>query len=75
MPFFKTDKETHAFAVAGKAVKCGHCGGEQFVKSQAQLHSAGLTFMQLEWLGKSVHVLACGKCSHIEWFGSEPEQR
>ncbi len=73
MSFFKREAETHAFAVAGKPVRCGHCAGDRFVKTRTQLHSAGLTFFQLEWLGQSVHVLACDQCSQIQWFVDEPE--
>ena len=36
------------FEVAGKPVRCAHCGGEHFIEGRAQLNTAGLTFMNLD---------------------------
>ncbi len=73
MSWFKHEKKGERFAAAGKPVQCLHCGGSEFLQSQAQLHTQGLTFLQLEWLGKTAYVLICMRCSHIEWFGQEPD--
>jgi len=74
MTWFRHEQETKKFLVAGKAVVCGHCGGREFIRSEAQLHTQGMTFFQLEWLGKSVFVLLCSHCSRIEWFANKPEE-
>jgi hypothetical protein len=74
MSLFSKDRNVHRFTVAGKPVTCPLCGGTAFVASSAQLHTQGLTFFQLEWLGKTAYVLVCDGCSQIQWFGKEPEK-
>ncbi len=73
MSWFKHDKQGDGFVAAGKAVQCPHCGSAEFFKTEAQLHTQGLTFFELEWLGRTVHALICAHCSCITWFGQEPE--
>lgn len=72
MGMFSQEHETRRYAAEGRRIACTVCGGDEFVSSHAQLHTAGLTFFQLEWLGKSAHVLLCDRCGHIMWFGKEP---
>jgi hypothetical protein len=73
MSWFKHEQKGEKFAAAGKLIQCPHCGGEEFLKSEAQLHTQGLTFLQLEWLGQSVSTLLCTRCSNLIWFGQAPE--
>ncbi len=63
------------FEVAGKPVRCPHCGGERFVEGRAQLNSAGLTFLNLDWANRSAATLACVECGRLEWFLTDPEER
>lgn len=63
------------FEVAGKAVRCTHCGGEHFVEGRAQLNTAGLSFFGLDWANRSAATLACVGCGRIEWFLADPEER
>ena len=65
----------HRFEVAGKAVRCVHCSGERFVEGTAQLNTAGLTFVGLDWANQSATTLACVACGRIEWFLANPEIR
>jgi len=37
------------YTVAGKAVSCGHCSRDLFVEGRAQLNTAGMTFLNLDW--------------------------
>ena len=74
MSLFSKDREVHPYEVAGKPVACPQCGGTKFVASSAQLHTQGLTFFQLEWLGKKAYVLVCDSCSQIQWFGKQPDK-
>ena len=37
------------YVVAGKTVNCGHCASDRFVEGQAQLNTAGMTFLNLDW--------------------------
>jgi len=45
-----------------------------FDKSEAQLNTAGMTFLNLEWANRSATTLICTTCSRIEWFLNEPKQ-
>jgi hypothetical protein len=42
--------------------------GVQFVQGEAQLHTATLTFLNLEWLGKTADLYVCDQCGFIHWF-------
>src|SRR5436190_20238513 len=56
------------YKVEGKQVTCPHCGNQQFAEGSAQLHTAGMTFIGLEWAQKSAWTLLCSECGRIEWF-------
>lgn len=75
MGIFGDSGEIHKYLMGGKAVLCSHCGSDAFHSTKSQLHTKGLTFFQLEWLGQNVFALVCDNCSHIEWFAREPDQR
>jgi len=60
------------FVVAGYDVKCKHCGNDRFLEGRAQLHTAGMTFLKLEWLNASAATLTCTKCGRLEWFVGDP---
>jgi hypothetical protein len=80
MSFFKTMrkglkgaiKAVHSdkFTVNGVKVRCVHCQHEHFKSDDAQLNTASLTFLNLDWANKSASVLVCKKCSHIMWFAA-----
>lgn len=56
------------FERGGKTVTCSHCGGVLFVEGQAQLNTAGMSFLGLDWLNKAATVFTCAECGHLEWF-------
>jgi len=62
------------FNVAGKEVRCGHCGHDRFVEGRALLNTSGMTFMNLDWANRSAATLACTSCGRIEWFLADPEE-
>lgn len=66
---------TDRYEVAGRAVRCPHCGGEEFIEGRAQLNTAGLTFFKLDWANRSAATLACVGCGRVEWFLADPEER
>ena len=61
------------FSVADKAVECSHCSHDRFVEGRAQLNTAGMTFIGLDWANRSAATLACTRCGHIEWFLESPD--
>jgi len=62
------------FTVAGKVVRCRHCGDDHFVEGRAQLNTAGLSFLNLDWANRSAATLTCTGCGLIEWFLADPEE-
>ena len=62
------------FTVAGKAVSCPHCLRDRFVEGRAQLNTAGMTFLNLDWANRSAAILTCTSCGRIEWFLADPEE-
>jgi predicted nucleic-acid-binding Zn-ribbon protein len=62
------------YQVSGTKVKCSHCSSTRFSKRKAQLNTAGLTFLDLDWANKSATVLVCEACGKLEWFLSDPEE-
>ncbi len=61
------------YSVAGRPVRCAHCGHEEFVPGRALLNTAARTFFKLDWTDPSATILVCAECSHIEWFAQEPD--
>jgi uncharacterized protein len=62
------------FAVEGQVVTCSHCRGDDFAPGEAQLNTAGMTFLDLDWANRSAYTLMCTNCGHIEWFGQSPDR-
>lgn len=62
------------YIVAGKVVRCVHCTGDLFVEGRAQLNTAGMTFLNLDWANRSAATLTCTACGRIEWFLTDPEE-
>lgn len=58
------------YSVGGQSVLCGHCRCDHFVEGHAQLNTAGMTFLNLDWANRSAAILSCTACGHIEWFYS-----
>lgn len=66
--------EGERYAVAGKTVACPHCSHDRFVEGHAQLNTAGLTFLNLDWANRSAATLTCTSCGRIEWYLADPEE-
>ncbi len=67
--------EGDRFTVAGKAVACSHCAHDHFVEGRAQLNTAGMTFLNLDWANRTAATLTCTACGKIEWFLADPEEK
>ena len=71
---FKEGAGPGTYQVAGRPVRCPHCGQQKFVSGRALLNSAGATFLKLDWADPSAATLVCAECGRIEWFAQEPER-
>lgn len=64
----KDEKDPEKVQVAGRALTCLVCGGEQFWKRKAQLNTRLLTFLDIEWANPNATLYVCDSCGHIHWF-------
>lgn len=62
------------FLAAGLPVVCPHCRGEVFEQREAQLNTAGMTFLNLDWMNRAGTALICTCCGLIQWFGKTPDR-
>jgi predicted nucleic-acid-binding Zn-ribbon protein len=60
------------YELAGKLVVCPHCGHDRFAEGKAQLNTAGMSFLNLDWANRTATTLVCGQCGRIEWFLQKP---
>lgn len=66
MSLFK--KESISVEIQGRELKCLVCGNDSFWKREAQLHTQGLSFLNLEWTSPTGVCYVCSKCGYIHWF-------
>lgn len=61
--------QSDEYEVNGIKIVCTVCGNAHFEPGEAQLNTAGLTFLNLDWANNSASTLMCKRCTHIMWFG------
>jgi hypothetical protein len=61
-----------SFSLAGKTILCSHCQGDEFIADEAQLNTALMTLIELDWLNKSAAILTCTSCGQVLWFRQQP---
>ncbi len=54
-------------------MRCQHCGNDEFVEGSAQLDTAGMTLLGLDWANRLVLTLICSLCRRVEWFDTDPD--
>lgn len=60
------------YSAAGKIITCDHCEGQLFHEGQAQLNTAVLTFLDLDWANKTATTLFCHECGRVQWYAKRP---
>ena len=70
---FKEGTEPSEYSVAGRPVRCPHCGESRFAPGHALLNTRGRTAFNLDWLDPSAWILVCAECGRIEWYATEPQ--
>jgi hypothetical protein len=71
---FQTANDPAEYSVAGRPVRCPHCGERKFAPSSALLNSRVRSAMNLDWIDPTASILICVECGRIEWFAQEPER-
>lgn len=60
--------DVKSYEVLGKVLHCQICGHDEFARREAQLNTAGLSFLNMDWLNTSAVCFVCDKCGYIHWF-------
>jgi predicted nucleic-acid-binding Zn-ribbon protein len=70
----RTVREDQAarFLAAGMEVACPQCHNNLFRSGRAQLNTAALSFLNLDWANRSATTLVCSQCSLVSWFLEAP---
>ncbi|PHS13163.1 MAG: hypothetical protein COA86_17575 [Kangiella sp.] len=62
------------YEIKNVKAKCIHCGHNNFERGEAQLNTAGMTFVNLDWANENAYLLSCKDCSYIMWFAEQPKK-
>lgn len=60
------------FAAAGIQLSCTHCKHAEFERREAQLNTAGMSFLDLDWMNRSGTALVCTNCGLAHWLAIDP---
>ena len=67
MGLFSSD-EPAKIVVLDRELQCVVCQHGEFHTRTAQLNTAGLTFLDLDWANRSADLAVCARCGYIHWF-------
>jgi hypothetical protein len=71
----KAYNEPRRYRVAGRPVKCPHCGEATFVPGgNVLLNTRARSVFNIDWADPTASVLVCAECGRIEWFATEPQE-
>ena len=62
------------YEAGGKRISCPHCNSTEFAEGRAQLNTAGMSFLNLDWANKSITTLTCTKCGCLQWYANPPQK-
>jgi len=69
---FKTANDPTEFTVAGRPVRCPHCGETKFSQDSALLNTRVRSAFNVDWTDPGATILVCAECGRLEWFLDEP---
>jgi predicted nucleic-acid-binding Zn-ribbon protein len=70
----KDEANPHGYSIAGRPVRCPHCGNQEFFDRQAMLNSRIRTVFNIDWFDPTATILVCSECGRIEWFAQDPDR-
>ncbi|OIJ14344.1 hypothetical protein BKP37_08330 [Anaerobacillus alkalilacustris] len=56
------------YHVNGINITCVHCQNDKFEHGKAQLNTAMLSFLNLDFANRSANILTCDRCGFVHWF-------
>lgn len=71
---FKTANDPAPYTVAGRPVKCPHCGERHFTPRSAMLNTRTRSAFNVDWADPNASLLICAECGRIEWFAQRPDR-
>ena len=71
---FKGANAPRGYSVAGRQVRCPHCGETRFSPGRALLNSRARSAFNVDWADPLAATLVCAECGRIEWFAAEPTE-
>ncbi len=71
---FREGNEPTGYSVAGRPVRCPHCGEAKFAPGSALLNTRARSAFNVDWADPSATILVCAECGRIEWFAQEPTE-
>jgi hypothetical protein len=71
---FKEGTEPSEYSVAGRPVRCPHCGERKFAPASALLNTRARSAFNVDWADPSASILICAECGRIEWFAHAPDE-
>ena len=72
---FRTANDPTEFSVAGRPVRCPHCGETRFASGNAMLNTRLRSAFNVDWADPGATILVCAECGRVEWFVNEPSPR
>ena len=70
---FKEGAGPREYSVAGRPIRCPHCGEREFLLGTAMLNTRLRSAFNVDWADPTATILVCAECSRIEWFAQEPD--
>ncbi len=70
---FKEGTTPREYSVAGRPVRCPHCGQKKFAPGSALLNTRARSAFNVDWADPSAAILVCAECGRIEWFAQQPD--
>ena len=71
---FNNANDPAEYSVAGRPVRCPHCGETRFAPGSAMLNTRARSAFNLDWSDPSAKILICAECGRVEWFVNEPTE-
>ena len=69
---FRNANDPTEYSVAGRPLRCPHCGEKKFAPGSALLNTRVRSAFNVDWTDPSATILVCVECGRVEWFVSEP---
>lgn len=69
---FKEGTQPAACSIAGRPIKCPHCGETNFLPGNALLNTRMRSAFNVDWADPQATILICVECGRIEWYAQEP---